>query len=360
MSSGTEESATTLPPGVSVGRLARYLADALDDERWMDLQVELIAGGKSNLTYLIRADGLEAILRRPPLDHVLPTAHDMAREARVVRALEETSIPVPRVLHLCLDEAVLGCVFYVSEWCVGHKITKHWPPLYAESPAEKRKVGEAVIDTLVALHSIDPAAIGLDEFGRSEGYMERQLRRWRKQWRASETGPLPPLKELADRLTRAVPRSADAALVHGDYRLDNLLLDRQVPGRIRAVLDWEMSTLGDPLADLGLALVYWPQINDDRERIEALPDVHGTVVEGYPTRRDAAERYAVASKRDVSGIAFYYAFGFFKLAVILEGIHARYLMGGTAGEGFEVVGEKVPVLVELGLQALGRSGPDDL
>jgi aminoglycoside phosphotransferase (APT) family kinase protein len=240
------------------------------------------------------------------------------------------------------------------ERCHGHIVRSTFPPGYADGPEEKRTIGEALIDTLIELHAVDWRAVGLSDFGHPEGFMARQIRRWKQQWDRSATRPLEMMDDLIARLESELPESPSPTLVHGDFRLDNAILHPHDPGRIVAVLDWEMSTIGDPLADLGLMLVYWPQIDDDAQFRDSFSTTTATAVPGFLTRDDVLERYAHGTGRDVANVYFYWAFGFFKLAVIVEGIHARFLQGKTLGEGFDGIGERVPPLVALGLSVLDR------
>src|SRR4051812_48438644 len=238
------------------------LAEALYDARWLDCDVALIAGGKSNLTYRVASDAGEVILRRPPLGNILPTAHDMVREHRVLSALDGTAVPVPRTLHLGDADGPLGAPFYVMERVLGHICRNALPPGYGDTPEQRRAIGEGLVDTLAALHTVDPADVGLAEFGRPAGFMERQLRRWSKQWEASRVDDLPALDALRDGLVRTLPAQRASSIVHGDYRLDNTVLHATQPGRLVAVLDWEMSTLGDPFTDLGALLSFWSEAGD--------------------------------------------------------------------------------------------------
>lgn len=345
---------TAITQGAEPAVVGPYLAEQLGDDTWRDCSVELIAGGRSNLTYLVMAGDKELVLRRPPLGHVLPTAHDMAREFTVISALRDTDVPVPDAIHLCTDEEVLGAPFYVMERLRGHILRNDFPAGYAETPAEKRTIGEAVVDTLAKIHTVDYRAVGLAEFGHPDGFMARQVRRWKQQWERSVTRPLPAMDELIEKLEAKIPMSPAPTIVHGDFRVDNTILDAEDPGRIVGVLDWEMSTLGDPLADLGLTLVYWPDQGDVDEFKKGFGSVTITSAEGFPSRREVVDRYAETTGRDVSDVAYYWAFGFFKLAVILEGIHARFLQGKTVGEGFETIGERVPPLVMVGTYVLDR------
>jgi aminoglycoside phosphotransferase (APT) family kinase protein len=329
-----------------------YLAEVLGDERWRSVDVQLIAAGMSNLTYVVTPDGGSAddavILRRPPTGAVLATAHDMAREHRVISALGATDVPVPRTLHLCTDESVLGAPFYVMERVVGIHVVHEFPPGYADEPAQRRAVGEGLIDVLADLHTVDYDAVGLSEFGRPEGFAARQVRRWTKQWDATRDQDRPALDALGARLAETVPSAQRSSIVHGDYRLDNCLLDPETPGRIRAVLDWEMSTLGDPLTDLGMMFVYWPEAGE--ERATTLSPV--TTLPGFPTRREIMERYAARTGADLSELNWYVGFAFFKFAAIMAGIVARSAAGAMAGKDTSGYAERIDPCVELGRAAL--------
>jgi aminoglycoside phosphotransferase (APT) family kinase protein len=332
------------PPGLDLDRL-RVL---LDSERpglvHGPLTGRLIEGGRSNLTYAITDGTTSWVVRRPPLGHVLATAHDMKREHRVISALHPTAVPVPRPVLLCEDEEVLGAPFYVMEFVVGtpYRTAEQLAPL---GPERTRNAVLGLVDTLVELHAVDPAAVGLADFGRPEGFLDRQLRRWGKQLDASRNRELAGIDELQAALGRALPHSPAPAVVHGDYRLDNVLIDAE--DRITAILDWEMSTLGDPLTDLGLLVMYSAPLE--------LPDspISTTAsAAGHPDPAEIIERYAARSGRDVSDVAWYTAFAWFKLAVILEGIHYRYTLGRTVGAGFDRIGELVPFFIEHGLTTL--------
>ncbi len=328
------------------------LADILHDPRWLDCDVALISGGKSNLTYRVACDAGEVILRRPPLGHILPTAHDMGREYRVMTALADTAVPVPRTFHLGDADSPLGAPFYVMERVVGHICRNSIPAGYAETPDDRHRVGEALVDVLADLHTVDPATIGLAEFGRPAGFMERQLRRWSQQWVASKTADLPALDALRDNLVAALPEQQTSAIVHGDYRLDNTILHPTEVGTIVAVLDWEMSTLGDPLADLGAMLAYWSEAGDSEVLRRARIMAPVTAGEGFPTRAEIIERYARRSGTDVSMINWYQSFAYFKLAVVCQGIAARAAGGSMVGGGFDNAEGLVAPLVEAGRQQL--------
>ncbi|MBI4515778.1 MAG: phosphotransferase family protein [Deltaproteobacteria bacterium] len=321
------------------------------------LSFTLIRGGRSNLTYLVSGNGRQWVLRRPPLGHVLPTAHDMAREYRVLSALNGSAVPAPRPIALCEDPAVNQMPFYVMTYCPGVVLASDIPAGYAETPAERRRISEALVETLVQLHAVDYRAVGLQDFGRPEGYLERQVRRWSQQWERSKTGELPEIDELIRRLNAALPPSPPPTIVHGDYRLGNLALADNDPGRVVAVFDWEMATIGDPLADLGYTLIYWAEAGDPNSAggIGAMSAF--TAQEGFFTRAQITAEYAKRSGRNLETIDFYQVLALYKLAVISEGIYARFLMGKTLGEGFEGMVRAAAPLAQRALAIAGGS-PD--
>jgi aminoglycoside phosphotransferase (APT) family kinase protein len=329
-----------------------YLAEALADSAWKDCAVSLIAGGKSNLTYRVDSPAGSLVLRRPPLGHVLPTAHDMGREFRVMSGLQQTDVPVPRMLHFCDDADVLGQPFYVMERVEGHIVTSKLPAGYAETADERAALSNGLVDVLAALHSVDYAAAGLGEFGRPDGYMARQLSRWSKQWDATRIDGMTQVDDLAAALTAQLPATQRSSIVHGDYRLDNTMLHPTEVGRINAVLDWEMSTLGDPLADLGILLVYWAQESDPDLRKQGAPVGAVTSLPGFLSRQEVAEGYADRTGLDVTDLPWYVAFGFFKLAVVCAGIAMRVKFGAMVGEGFDGFEERVPPLIMIGQATL--------
>ncbi|WNV86617.1 phosphotransferase family protein [Umezawaea sp. Da 62-37] len=326
-------------PGLDLGRLAAHLGKG-------PLTGELIPGGRSNLTYRV-TDGQDRwVLRRPPLGHVLATAHDMTREHRVIAALADTAVPVPRVELLCTDTEVLGAPFYLMEEVAG--VALRDPDQCAWlTPAGATALAERLVDVLADLHAVDPESVGLGDFGRPEGFLKRQVARWGKQLDASRSRDLEGIDDLRDRLAERVPESTRATIIHGDYRLDNVLVT-QDPLGISAVLDWEMATLGDPLADVGLLHVYWHGLGIAKDPIT------GTVpsLPGFPSADELVARYANRTGADVSGFGWYIAFGYFKLAVILEGIHYRYTTGKTVGAGFSQLGALTLPLVRQGLLAI--------
>ena len=315
------------------------------------LSAQIVGHGRSNLTYRLEAAGQTWVLRRPPLSHVLPTAHDMKREFRIISALEPTSVPVPHAIALCEDTAVNDAPFYIMSFVEGMVPTDPGVVAAAFDESGRRRLGEELIDTLADFHAIDPASVGLSDFGKPLGFIARQVRRFTEQLERSTVRKVPEMEELSRRLSGAVPEESGHSLVHGDYRLDNCVIGRD--GHIAAVLDWELATLGDPLTDLGLQFMYWP----DRGVAPTSAVTSGAVLAlpGFPTRGEAIQRYAEKSGRDISNLDFYAALAFFKLAVILEGIHARFLEGGTVGAGFETMGEQAIGLARQGIAITDRS-----
>ena len=314
------------------------------------LSFERISGGRSNLTFGVSdSEGRAWALRRPPLGNRLGSAHDMGREHRVIAALQETPVPVPPVVGLCEDEAVNGAPFYVMGFVEG-PILRSAEDAKAFDEAERRAIGERVVDTLVAIHGVDPDAVGLAELGRKEAYVERQLRRWHGQWEKSKTRELPAVDGVHERLSARIPEQGPATIVHGDYRLDNMILSSS--GEIAAVVDWELCTLGDPLADVGMLLVYWSEEGDDFMPLFA----PATIAPGFPTRDEVRARYAECSGRDLGQIDFFVALGFWKLAIILEGVYARYASGqyGKTDEGFQEFAKIVERLAAAADEAANR------
>lgn len=312
-----------------------------------------ISGGQSNLTYAVTDQaGGRWVLRRPPLTGVLPTAHDMAREHGIVSALRDTAVPVPRAFGLCADESVSGAPFYVMEHVDGVVPRDEATVAATFDLAARAAASHALVDVLVALHGVDPEAVGLGRLGRGHGYVERQLARWRRQWEQSKTRELPAITEVHRRLSANVPAQDRVAIVHGDYRLDNLILSPA--GEVRAVLDWELCTLGDPMADLGLLHVYWSEPGDDTLPLGTAP----TRLPGFPTRAELAAAYERGAGRPVDQLDFFVALGYWKLAVILEGVYARFAAGayGHDDQSWRAFPEVVVRLADLALAAAERTG----
>jgi aminoglycoside phosphotransferase (APT) family kinase protein len=319
----------TAPPGIDVGAVTAWFSQHMTGAE-SPLRFELIAGGRSNLTYRVTdAAGRAFALRRPPVSHVLPTAHDMAREHRVMTALGPTQVPVPATYGFCSDERVTGAPFYVMELVHGAVLRDRAGAEAAFTEEIRRNIGDRVADTLAALHAVDVDAVGLGDLGRREGYVERQVRRWTAQYRdmggpETEHGPL--MAAVGSALAAHVPEQGGLSVVHGDYRLDNMVLDTD--GRVAAVLDWEICTLGDPMADVGLLAVYWTEPGDE----PLLGSTGPTTAPGFASRRQVIDRYATTSGRDVGDVGYFTAFGYWKLACILQGVLARYTAGARAGD----------------------------
>ncbi|ALE73896.1 MULTISPECIES: phosphotransferase family protein [unclassified Pseudonocardia] len=356
-------SARTPTPGADPTAVGRWLATVLDDERWADSELAPIGAGRSNLTYRVSSPAGAVVLRRPPVGTVAATAHDMGREQRVIAALAPTAVPVPAVLatHDGGDGGPVDAPCFVMELVDGVVPLDELPEGWAATGAGRRAAGEALVDVLAELHAVDPATVGLEGFGRPDGFMERQIRRWSTQWATARDGddPVPvsaevesELTRLAGRLGEDVPAAQRHTIVHGDYRLDNCVFDAGDPGRILAVLDWEMSTLGDPLADLGLLLVYWQQDGDDAVWSSAQPLPSPTALPGFPRRDELVRAYAARTGLDVTPLPWYVAFGAFKLAVVLAGILARVRAGSVPADMAEGLDGSVGPLVALGHHVL--------
>ncbi|HKN50915.1 MAG TPA: phosphotransferase family protein [Amycolatopsis sp.] len=334
----------TDPPGLDLDRLRAYLDARRPGLVAGELSADVVEGGRSNLTYVVGDGSSRWVVRRPPLGHVLPTAHDMGREFRVISGLHDTAVPVPEALLLCEDEDVIGARFYVMSYVEGTPY-RTAEELTALGEDRTEAIAGRLVDTLVDLHAVDPAAVGLGDFGRPEGFLERQLRRWKKQLDGSRSRDLPGIEELHDRLAASVPESGKPSIIHGDYRLDNVLVDAD--DQVAAVLDWEMSTLGDPLTDVALLVAY-----AERDKVSLQMVSNASSAPGYPSTDEVVARYAERSGRDVSKLDWYVSFAFFKLAVILEGIYFRYTQGKTVGAGFEGIGAGVAPLVAHGNEIL--------
>ncbi|MGF6884568.1 aminoglycoside phosphotransferase (APT) family kinase protein [Nocardia sp. GAS34] len=332
-------------PGLDLERLATWLAATRPDLSAGPLTGRLIAGGRSNLTYAVSDGASQWILRRPPLGHVLATAHDMGREFRVMSALADTDVPVPRTYALCTDADILGAPFYLMENVAGTPY-RTASELAALGPTRVQAISTGMIEALAALHSVDPAGVGLADFGRPYGFLERQVHRWKKQLDASYSRELPGAEELFTLLAVRQPEQSPDGIVHGDYRLDNVLI--AADDRVVAVIDWEMATVGDPLTDVALLLLY--QRLGSELGITAVSDV--SEAPGYLGESDMLDRYARHSGRDLAHLGFYLGLAAFKLAAILEGIHYRYLHGQTVGSGFEAIGDAVEPLLRAGIAAV--------
>ena len=332
------------PQGLDLDRLRAFLETECPGLVTGALSAEVIPGGKSNITYRV-SDGVGRwVVRRPPLGHVLATAHDMVREHRVISALSATSVPVPATLALCADPTVIGAPFYVMELMPGTPY-RQAHELEALGPERARAISTRMVEVLADLHAVSPDEVGLSDFGRPEGFLARQVQRWKKQLDASKSRTLPGADELFELLASRVPPDGAPGIVHGDYRLDNLLVDED--DRVTAVLDWEMATIGDPFTDVALMLAYHRMA-----RLEA-----GAVIasasnaEGFLDEQAILDLYSQVSGRGLEDVGFYLGLAYFKLAGILEGIYFRYLEGQTVGPGFEQLGSLSEPLIQAGIES---------
>jgi aminoglycoside phosphotransferase (APT) family kinase protein len=309
-----------------------------------------LPGGHSNATFAIERQGLVLVLRRPPRPPLPPGAHDVVREGRVLRALAGTAVPVPRVLDICESSDVIGAPFVLMEFVEGHALESSLPPVL-DSPGQRQLIADAFIDTLVTVHAVDVAAAGLDWLGRPNGYLERQLRRFSGSWEVNRTREVPAMTELERRLRERLPASSETTLVHGDVRLGNALFAPRAPARVAALLDWEMSTLGDPLADLGYLCAAWTDVGNVAPPLFHLSTITGS--EGFPRRAELVARYEARSGRRVTDLDWYTALALWKTAVFMEGNYRRALYGMSDDSfalGFRTGVEE---LAEMGLVALG-------
>ncbi|MGW0699017.1 phosphotransferase family protein [Streptomyces sp. NPDC002867] len=335
-------------PGIDLTRLRPWFAEAVPQARVGHLSATLITGGRSKLTYRLTDGAASWILRRSRLGRVLATARDMGREYAVMSALADTAVPVPRLHGLCLDAGVLGAEFYVMEAVEGtlYRTAVQLEPLGEE---RVRAISTALVDALADLHEVDPSAVGLRGLGRPEGFLTRQVARWRKQLDASYSRDLPAADTLHAALAERAP-SVDAAarpgIVHGDFRLDNVLIDGG--DRLRAVIHWEMATLGDPVTDLALMLLCTRTARLVGAGV--VPDAG--LAPGFLSEAEIIARYDARSRRDLSDLGFHLGLAAFKLAAILEGIHCRHLSGQTVGPGSDRIGEAIHPLLDAGLAAL--------
>ena len=343
---------TTLPPLVDEVALACYLDERLGGRE--KVEVERHRAGHSNETFFVARGGVEMVLRRPPRGAFLPTAHDVAREYRVLSALDDTGVRTPRTILSCDDESVIGAPFYLMERVDGVVIRNELPRGFTLN--DRMLIGYELVDALVELHAVDPGACGLDTFRRPAGYLARQLKRWTGQMELTLplTRPIPELEQLGKWLSDKLPESQPGTIVHGDYKLDNVVFSKDSPARLLAVLDWEMSTLGDPLADLGWMISFWRQADDDLDD-DVFSDLHGvTASEGFASRDDLVERYADRTGRDTSMLDWYVVLAVWKLAILLEGSYARHRAGMTDDPFFARLEQGVPALARRALEVAGE------
>ena len=341
-------------PGIHEANVSAWMRESVGAVA--PLQFELIAGGRSNLTFRVTdATGRQFALRRPPTSHVLPTAHDMVREHTIISALYPLGIPVAQPLGLCVDDDVNERPFYVMEFVDGAILRDRAMAEAVFDVGTRRGIGDHLAETLARLHDVDVDAAGLGDLARHDGYIERQLRRWRTQYEQMHVDGVDHggiVEAVGDRLAASIPNQQRVAIVHGDYRLDNTVLSAD--GRVRAILDWEICTLGDPMADVGVLLCYWSERSDPAM---GLLGVAPSTAEGFSTRKEVLAAYATHSTLDLSDIAFYQAFGFWKLACILQGVFARYSAGATAGDQGSVAGfpHHITLLAEMAMHSLEQN-----
>ena len=330
--------------------LAKFLADEAP-EYGGSFDVTRIGEGQSCLTFEVTGDGWTVVLRRPPRGDLPPSAFDVTREYRVMRALHDHSapVPVPRPILLCEDKEVIGAPFYLMD-SVDGVVVRDSLPDELSSLDDRRQMGERLVDTLVDLHTVDYAAIDLASFGKPAGYLERQLRRMKQLWELARFREQPDIESIGSWLEENVPEQAESSIVHGDYKLDNVILARTPPVRLLAVVDWEMSTLGDPLADLGWLLYFWLDPGDEMFRGPGAGAV--THLDGFPRRRDLLQRYAERSGRDVRTVDWYTAMAGWKIAIIMEGSYRRFLGGVTDHPTFARLEEGVPALARRAAMAM--------
>ena len=332
------------PEGLDLAALDAFLGARVPDYAG-GLRAELLAGGRSNLTYRLTDGRSSWVLRRPPLGELTPSAHDMGREYRVVAALNDTAVPVADAVVLA-DADVIGVPFALVGYVPG-PVLRTEEDLAGLTDVEVRDCALALVDTLAALHAVDPAAVGLADLGRPQGYLRRQVDRWYSQWTRVRTRELPDIEALHTRLDATCPPESGASIVHGDFRVDNAILDPDRPDVVRALVDWEMATLGDPLADLALHLAY-----GHTAFAAVLGGSAAATSSRMPAPDELVERYGRASGRTTGALGFHLGLAYFKIAVIAEGIHRRHLHGDTRGEGFDRVGEATAPLAAAGLDAL--------
>ncbi|MGD2044883.1 MAG: phosphotransferase family protein [Gemmatimonadota bacterium] len=323
------DAAGPVRPGEEIdpGRLAEYLPRLIEGLEPGPVAIEQFPSGYSNLTYLVRVGDHAMILRRPPPGVHIKSAHDMGREYRILSHLRPVYPKVPEPLAFCEDESILGTPFYVMERVEGVILRKGIPDEMVPGPELTTRIAEGLVGTLAELHAVDYEAAGLGELGRPEGYVQRQIEGWTKRYKKAETDSIPDAEWVAAWLLESMPPDPGASLIHNDFKHDNVVLDPADWSRVIAVLDWEMATLGDPLMDLGTTLAYWIQEDDPPELLQSR--LSPTTWPGTPTRHELVEAYTRASGRDVHDVVFYFAYGLFKVAVIVQQLHKRYVSGKT-------------------------------
>ena len=346
----TDTAAVRKGEELDAGALCQYLCGKIEGAG-RGIEVEQFPGGHSNLTYLLRIGGREYVLRRAPLGPVAPKAHDMVREARVLEAVHPHFPPAPEVYLVCEDPSVIGAPFFLMERRRGIVLRTQVPPEVAAHENYQSRISRAFVDCLVELHAVDVERHGLISLGRPEGFLQRQVKGWSERWERARTEPNQEMDRVMAWLAATIPHSGKPTLVHNDFKLDNVMLDRTSPDRIEAVLDWEMTTVGDPLCDLGLTLCYWSSTLVPGTTLQAV-----TTGPGWYTRGEFVEHYARATGRDLSALAWHEVLGVFKLAVILQQIYFRFWRGQTSDQRFRHFDQRVKNLTELAAEMMARTG----
>ncbi len=338
-----------LPPLLVREPLEEFLdARGIGDGR---VEAERIGEGHSNITFLVRRGDARVVLRRPPRPPLPPSAHDVLREARLLKSLEGTPVRVPKVLAVGDDESILGVPFYVMEEMHGSVLASAIPPAL-DTPGERRRTAEELVDALVEVHSVDWRACGLDGYGKPTGYLERQLRRFGGLWDHNKTRELPVVEELGEWLGRNMPESPESTIVHGDYRLGNVMMADRAPAELVAIFDWELSTIGDPLADVGYLTVTWVEPDDPQDTMFANLNAV-TRAGGFLTREEMIGRYEERSGRSMSALNWYQALALWKAAVFMEGNYKRFQSGSTDDEYLALFDRGVPMLAEKAREIAG-------
>lgn len=334
------------------GRVAKVLSQHVPESGAGPIEVWQFPTGASNLTYLLRRGDWSGVLRRPPRGPIPPRAHDMEREHRWLSRLAPAFPLAPRPYFFCGDESLIGAPFYVMEHREGMVIDRALPENLPPGVPWGARISGSFIETLGALHALAEGAHGLGEFGRPEGFLARQVGAWVERYRRAATDDIPALEPLVDWLGRSIPESPPASVIHNDFKLNNLIVSPRAPDEVIAVVDWEMSTIGDPLLDLGVALSYWVEAADPPEMREALNSV--SAQPGFFTRRELAREYARLSGRSIDTLPYYLVFAYFKLAVIIQQIYVRWRSGQTTDGRFESFGRRARFLIELTASLAGR------
>lgn len=352
MEPGTAEDTIEVRPDerFDAARLAEYLRGRLEGAE-APLAVRQFGGGAANLTYLLRYGEREYVLRRPPLGPVAPSSHDMAREHRVLFVLHRAYPPAPRAFLFCGDVEVIGAPFLVMERRRGIVVRREVPAAFEAIPGAPRRMSLALVDALAGLHAVDYSALGLATLGRPDGFVERQIEGWQGRWERAKLEEVPDMTWVHGWLRERRPARSAASLVHNDYKLDNVMLAAEDPGRLVAVFDWDMCTLGDPLSDLGALLCYWSEPEDPPafRAVAMMP-----AVPGFPRRAELVARYAERSGRDVGDVGFYHVLGLYRLAVIAAQIHLRFRRGQTTDRRFAAFGPLVAVVAAAARERAGR------